>query len=46
MVIKGGDANFVYVVDSSPANRTIMTHDQFMNFWDGFSVLVIPETPA
>lgn len=44
MVIKGGDADFVYVVDSSPANRTIMTHDQFMNFWDGFSVLVTPET--
>jgi hypothetical protein len=45
MVIKGGDANFVYVVDSSPANRTVMTHDQFMNFWDGFSVLVMPKTP-
>lgn len=42
MVIKGGDANYVYVVDSSPANRTVMTHDQFMNFWDGFSVLVTP----
>lgn len=46
MVIKGGDAQFVYVVDSSPANRTIMTHDQFMNFWDGFSVLVTPKTPS
>lgn len=46
MVVKGGDANFVYVVDSSPANRTIMTHDQFMNFWDGFSVLVTPKTPS
>lgn len=46
MVIKGGDANFVYAVDSSPANRTIMTHDQFMNFWDGFSVLVTPKTPS
>jgi hypothetical protein len=31
------------VVDSSPANRTIMTHDQFMNFWDGFSVLIKPQ---
>lgn len=46
MVVKGGDANFVYVVDSSPANRTVMTHDQFMNFWDGFSVLVTPKTPS
>lgn len=43
MVVKGGDANYVYVVDSSPANRTAMTHDQFMNFWDGFSVLVTPK---
>jgi len=43
MVVKGGDANYVYVVDSSPANRTIMTHDQFMNFWDGFSVLIKPQ---
>jgi hypothetical protein len=42
MVIKGGDANYVYVVDSSPANRQVMTHDQFMAFWDGFSVLVTP----
>jgi hypothetical protein len=46
MVVKGGDANFVYVVDSSPANRTVMTHDQFMNFWDGFSVLVTPKVPS
>ncbi len=43
MVVKGGDANFVYVVDSSPANRQVMTHDQFMNFWDGFSVLITPK---
>lgn len=43
MVVKGGDSNYVYVVDSSPANRTVMTHDQFMNFWDGFSVLVTPK---
>jgi hypothetical protein len=46
MVIKGGDANYVYVVDSSPANREVMTHDQFMNVWDGFSVLITPPQPA
>lgn len=45
LVVKGGDANYVYVVDSAPANRQIMTHDQFMNFWDGFSVLVMPKQP-
>ena len=43
MVVKGGDANYVYVVDSSLANRQVMTHDQFMNFWNGFSVLVTPK---
>ena len=43
MVVKGGDSNYVYVVDSSLANRQIMTHDQFMNFWNGFSVLVTPK---
>ena len=42
MVLKGGDANYVYVVDSSPVNRQVMTHDQFMSFWDGFSVLITP----
>lgn len=42
MVVKGGDDNYVYVVDSSPANRTIMTYAQFMAFWNGFSVLVLP----
>lgn len=42
LVVKGGDANYVYLVDSAPANRTVMTHAQFMSFWDGFSVLVTP----
>lgn len=42
MVVKGGDANYVYVVDSSLANRQVMTHSQFMAFWNGFSVLVLP----
>lgn len=46
MVVKGGDANYVYVVDSSPANRTIMTYAQFMAFWDGFSVLVLPQNAS
>ena len=42
MVIKGGDANYVYAVDSSPVNRQAMTYDQFLSFWDGFSVLITP----
>ncbi|HVU66455.1 MAG TPA: hypothetical protein VHD63_04975 [Ktedonobacteraceae bacterium] len=42
LVVKGGDANYVYLVDSAPANRVAMTHSQFMSFWVGFSVLVTP----
>ncbi|HEX7733806.1 MAG TPA: hypothetical protein VF458_03060 [Ktedonobacteraceae bacterium] len=43
LVVKGGDASYVYLVDSAPANRTAMTHAQFMAFWDGFSVLMTPQ---
>lgn len=41
-VVRGGDSNNVYVVDSAPADLTVLTHQQFMNIWDGFSVLVLP----
>ncbi|HEY0754075.1 MAG TPA: hypothetical protein VGD98_08955 [Ktedonobacteraceae bacterium] len=46
LVVKGGDATYVYLVDSAPANRTALTHNQFMAFWDGFSVLVMPPGKA
>lgn len=46
LVVKGGDANYVYLADSAPANRTALTHDQFMNFWDGFSVLLTPRSAS
>lgn len=42
MVVKGGDATNVYVVDSSMTNRAVLTHAQFMNIWNKFSVLIIP----
>ena len=42
MVVHGGDNNYIYVADSSPANRTIMTHAQFLSWWDGFSVVLVP----
>lgn len=44
LVVKGGDDTYVYLVDSAPANRTALTHAQFMAFWDGFSVLILPAT--
>ncbi|MGH2481635.1 MAG: cysteine peptidase family C39 domain-containing protein, partial [Ktedonobacteraceae bacterium] len=42
MVVKGGDTTNVYIVDSSMTNRTILTHAQFMNIWNKFSVLITP----
>jgi hypothetical protein len=42
LVVKGGDSNYVYLVDSAPADRTALTHAEFMAFWDGFSVLLLP----
>lgn len=42
LVVKGGNAQYVYLVDSAPANRTVLTYAQFLAFWDGFSVLVTP----
>jgi len=41
-VVRGGDSNYVYVLDSSPANLTTLTHAQFTALWNGFSVLITP----
>ncbi|HVB73705.1 MAG TPA: C39 family peptidase [Ktedonobacteraceae bacterium] len=42
MVVRGGNNNYIYVADSSPANRTTMTHADFLSWWDGFSVVLVP----
>jgi hypothetical protein len=42
MVARGADSNYIYVADSSPANRTAMTHAQFLAWWDGFTVVLVP----
>lgn len=42
MVVKGGNADYVYLLDSSMANRTTLTHEQFLNIWNKFSVLITP----
>jgi hypothetical protein len=42
LVVRGGDSNYIYLVDSAPANRTVMTHQQFLGVWDNFSVELIP----
>jgi hypothetical protein len=40
--VRGGDSNYVYLVDSAPADRTIMTRQQFAGWWNGFSVVLVP----
>ena len=42
MVVRGADKNYIYVADSSPANRNAMTYSDFMAWWDGFSVVLVP----
>ena len=42
LVVRGGDSTYVYLVDSAPADRTIMTREQFANWWDNFSVELLP----
>jgi hypothetical protein len=43
LVVRGGDSNFVYLADSAPANRKVLTHAAFLAMWDGFSVLLTPK---
>jgi hypothetical protein len=42
-VVRGGDSNFVYAADSAPANRTVLTYQEFTSNWNGFSVLITPQ---
>ena len=42
LVVRGGDSNNVYLVDSAPADRTIMSRVQFASWWDNFSVELLP----
>jgi hypothetical protein len=42
MVVRAADTSSIYIADSSLANRTIMTHAQFLAWWDGFSVVLVP----
>ncbi len=42
LVVRGGDSNNVFLVDSAPADRTIMSRTQFASWWDNFSVELLP----
>ena len=42
LVVRGGDSNNVFLVDSAPADRKIMSRAQFAGWWDNFSVELLP----
>ena len=42
LVVTGGDSNNVYLADTSLWNRHSLTHDQFLNWWEGFAAVVTP----
>src|SRR5437660_4629124 len=41
-VVRGGDNQYVYLADSSPANFPRMTYAMFTNMWQGFSAVLTP----
>ena len=46
MVVRGGDSQYVYTADSSPANFQRMTYPMFINLWQGnrnFSAILTPQ---
>ncbi len=43
LVVTGGNADYVYLADSSLYNRHSLTHAQFMNWWAGFAAIVTPK---
>jgi hypothetical protein len=42
LVVTGGDANYVYLADSSSWNHQELTHAQFMQWWAGYAAVVTP----
>ena len=42
LVVIGGDANYVYLADSSAWNHQALTHAQFMQWWAGYAAVVTP----
>ncbi len=38
----GGDSTYVFLADTSSWNHRAVTHDQFMQWWDGYGAVVTP----
>jgi len=43
LVVTGGNSTSVYLADSSIYNRHSLSHQQFMQWWGGFSAIVTPK---
>ena len=41
-VVRGGDSQYVYIADSSPANFQRMTHAELLGMWQGFGAILTP----
>jgi hypothetical protein len=42
LIVRGGDKNQVFLVDSSQLNMQKMTHATFLKYWVGFAAVVTP----
>jgi ABC-type bacteriocin/lantibiotic exporter with double-glycine peptidase domain len=42
-VIRGGDDQYVFIADSSPANFQRMSYPMFQGMWQGFSAVLTPQ---
>src|SRR6266516_6192222 len=42
LVVTGGDSSLVYLADSSLWNRHSLTRGQFLQLWEGFAAIVVP----
>ena len=42
-VVRGGDSQYVYIADSSPANFQRMSYPMFTGMWQGFSAILKPQ---
>ena len=42
-VVRGGDSQYVYIADSSPANFQRMPYAMFSGMWQGFSAILKPQ---
>lgn len=43
LVVRGGDGQYVYLADSSPANFQHMSYSMFSGMWQGFSAILTPQ---